>query len=318
EYTIEFLVNGKPFSDPYIKSVRTGPTLDKKTNGMAPIYGSVVTEENKPAAGALVFLTFGEDSQLLSTLVKPSGSWMIPLNLLRSKDLTRLIQKTDEVQTISIKVRLDGKESTVLTDTLTMSPVPKITLGNDYDFREQAKQKTDQVSKSFSSVLGESTIDQKDLSIQLINPQNNASIPGDPPLFSGTGIPKNIVTLLVGKENMKVYTTRVQPDGTWRFSPEKPIGIGKNRVTMTTLNEKNIPVTITHEFQIMKSGTQVLGDATPSATLMPTATEMPLPTETPTPTPTQEIPTTGQSNLTNILFITGFMMILGGLLTLAW
>jgi hypothetical protein len=326
EYKMKLIINGKPYTDLQQSMVRTGPKLSSDTNGMTPIYGSVTTAENIPADGALVFASYGEDSQILSTLVKPSGYWIIPLNLLRSEDLTRLIQKTDERQQISITIRLAGKQTTILTDTLNASPVPPVVLGNTYDFRgQQTKKKTNdanqKIASSFSSVLGTFSPQENNHAVQLISPPQNGYIPGDPPLFSGRGIPGNIVTLLFGTTNPKVETTTVLPDGTWQFSPKKPLGAGKQRVTATTLDGAKNPVAITHLFEIMKSGTQVLGDATPSATLIPTATATPIPTTivaaTDTPTPTQTVPTTANTLPANVLFVLGIGLLIAGILTLA-
>ncbi len=103
---------------------------------------------------------------------------------------------------------------------------------------------------------------------------------------------------------------------------------------MTTKNLQNKPVAITHMFEILKSGTQVLGDATPSATLTPatTGTIMPTPTTTPestisaTPTATasatptealaaQPVPTSGNELPTIILLIISIGLLIGGVLT---
>ena len=54
---------------------------------------------------------------------------------------------------------------------------------------------------------------------------------------------------------------------------------GKQSITITTTDQHNQTKALTHTFEILKSGTQVLGDATPSATLVPT------PTIDSTPTP---------------------------------
>ncbi len=317
EYAIELLINGKSFVYPAVSSVRTGPTLSIDTNGMLPIYGSIMTKDNTPAEGAIVFVSLGTNSQTLSGIVKPSGSWMIPLNLLRSNDLTRLIEPTEETGDIFITIRYQGEETKVITDNANARPVPTIILGNSYDFRGQGKRKMQQEvadNNSFSSVLGTVTPDEKHISVQLLHPVNNGIVISDPPLFAGRGIPGNVVTLLLGEKEPYVYTTRVRSDGEWRLTPSKPIGAGKQKVTMTTIDKDHTPVTITHAFTIMKSGIQVLGDATPSATI----TEMPTPTEEPTPTPTPNIPTTGITTPTHILFIFAIGLILAGFIGLAW
>ena len=100
---------------------------------------------------------------------------------------------------------------------------------------------------------------------------------------------------------------------------------------MTTVNTRNQPIAMTHTFTIFKSGTQVLGDATPSATLAPTETPVPSVTETPTPletitstpsaapTPTENLnaqpPLQSGSTVPTVLLITiGFALLIGGAL----
>lgn len=55
-----------------------------------PIYGRVLTKDQKPATGALVYLTvYSNDkrSNLLSTLTNPDGRWSLDLANLRTNDL---------------------------------------------------------------------------------------------------------------------------------------------------------------------------------------------------------------------------------------
>jgi len=335
DYKLELMVNGKSFIPQDNPLVHTGPKFSIDTNGMSPVYGSILTKDNLPADGALVFLSVGEDSQLLSALVKPSGSWIIPLNLLRTKDLNHLIEKKDERQQISITVKYNGDESTVVTDTLNASPVPPVLVGNTYDFRgQQAKKKSEpkrkDIANSFSSVLGVQDNHSNSGVIALTNPSEGAHIPSTSPLISGRGIPGSIVTLLIGVTNAYTQSTNVSADGTWQLSPKKQLGIGQQRVTMTTFDEKKNPVAITHLFEVMKSGTQVLGDATPSATIATTPTNTPIPSPTtftpsptievvPTtiPTPTPTVPKTATTLPTNMLLIVGMGLLLTGLIIVA-
>jgi hypothetical protein len=90
---------------------------------------------------------------------------------------------------------------------------------------------------------------------------------------------------------------------------------------MTTLNDQQKPVVATHEFEIMKSGVQVLGDATPSGIpiLVPTTTVTPTPYvyDTPIASPTPTIPDTATIAPTNLLVIVGVILLFGGLIVLA-
>ena len=133
------------------------------------------------------------------------------------------------------------------------------------------------------------------------------------PLIQGTGVPGKTVSLILGITNPTGDTTIVGADGLWSYTPKKPLAPGKQSVTITTQDATNKPVAITHMFEILKSGTQVLGDATPSATLTPTTTILPTITTAPASTlAAQEIPTSGNELPTIILLLTGIGLLIGG------
>ena len=81
-------------------------------------------------------------------------------------------------------------------------------------------------------------------------------------------------------------------------------------------NLQNKPVAITHMFEILKSGTQVLGDATPSATLSPTPTIALIATPSATPEEStlaaQPVPTSGNELPIIILLALSVGLMIGG------
>ncbi|OGG14939.1 hypothetical protein A2875_03180 [Candidatus Gottesmanbacteria bacterium RIFCSPHIGHO2_01_FULL_46_14] len=290
QYQLTIRSDGKKAQSPS-QSVSTGPSLlPSENNALGPSYGSVLSDTNQPAIGALVYVTV-EGGQTLSTFVSPSGSWLIPLNRLRTSDETHYLRTTQRM-TENIGVRVAGKEETqAITDTLNDSPVPVMTIGKSYDFRKQQAQVPKQ-----PTVLGTSTV-------SLVAPQEGSAIPGTTPLIHGTGIPEKTVVLTLGITNPYSDTTIVGTDGIWRYTPIKNLGIGKQSVTMTTQDSSGKTIAITHLFEILKSGTQVLGDATPSATLEPT------PTSTLAGEP---IPTSGSILPTLIIVFIGFGLLVAG------
>lgn len=337
EYSVALRSNGAEFRDKNnrLYTVKTARSVPSTSNGLEPAFGSVITPDNQPADGAIIYLTL-EGSQPLSALVKPSGSWLIPLNLIRTGDLDRYLNPTDRV-TEDILVRSGGGDATAITDTLNDSPVPAIVIGKTYDFRKQQAKNTEssaiaQVSPSPSAsptktslpvavkptgtdVLGTQQL-SKSYKINLVAPAEGASLASTLPLVQGTGIPGKVVTITLGITHPSSGTTKVGDDGLWRYTPKKSLGSGKQSVTITTVNEKNKPVAITHTFTILKSGTQVLGEATPSATLTPTFT--PTPTDEPvaSPTATPEIPVTATTLPTTIFIFFGIFLLVTGALVL--
>lgn len=325
-YTIDILSNGKKFQNTGVSyQVQTAGPLSFSTNNLEPAYGTVLTQTSLPADDAIVLLT-AEGSQLVSTFVKPTGSWLLPLNLLRTLDLQKSIEgKLPFV--LSVTVLSKDDTATALTTTKNDSPVPPITLGKTYDFQNKLSQN----SKSNTSVLGAQSQHKPGTpyEVSLVSPKQGASLPTNLPLIQGTGVPGKSVLVTVGITKPVSQSIKIGGDGLWRFTPPKPLGIGKQSVTITSPNENGKPVAITHTFDILKSGTQVLGVATPSGELTPTdeptPTLEPTQTATPTgdltpteePTPTEEIagkpiPVSGSVTSTIVLLSLGFIFLITG------
>ena len=313
-YAVTILSNGKTFQDAAGPLGRTAPTLPLPTSGLGPAYGTVFTANNQPAEGALVLLTV-EGSQTLSTLVTPSGSWMIPLNLLRTSDLTRYITTATRM-TEQLTVTFDGQASTAITDTLNDSPVPMMILGKSYDFRKQQAKNADgaPIAQEFPAVLGDQTAaNPTSFSVTLAVPLENSSLTTTLPLIQGTGVPGKSVAITLGISNPVSGLTTIGTDGMWRYTPESPLAPGKQSVTITTQNANNQPVAVTHIFEILKSGTQVLGTATPSGELTPAF--QPTPTSTAAGKP---VPVSGSILPTILIIFFGALLLTGGAVALTW
>lgn len=323
EHSVKILSNGKTYLNagkPFM--VRTAGALPPPAGGLEPAYGTAQTPENAPADGAIVSLTV-EGGQTLSALVKSSGSWLIPLNLLRSQDLAAYLPLAERM-TETIRIRYDGQDATAITDTLNDSPVPTIVIGKTYDFRKLQAQAATQSSFALtgpvsdaSEILGDTTsqdeerLVKSDGQIRLVAPKDGSALPTTLPLIQGTGIPGKSVTITLGITNPKSDTTTIGGDGVFRYTPTTPLAPGKSSVTMTTTDATDQPVAITHTFEILKSGTQVLGTATPSATLTPTITATPTSTLAGEP-----VPVSGSMFPTLLLMLLGFGLLAGGTVVL--
>lgn len=312
--TAVILSNGKKH-DPL--TFRTGPAMSGGTTGLEPAYGTILTSTNTPADGALVYLTV-EGGQKLSALVKKSGTWLIPLNLTRTADLTSLLPTTERM-TESLIVRHEDGETSAVTDTLNDAPVPEMTLGKTYDFRKtQAKapmadalalKPSPAPLPAVSAVLGTGTAmdaSNETYAVTLTTPKQNGALATTLPQVAGTGIPGATVSITLGMKNPISGSTKVGADGLWKFTPPSRLPAGTQSVTITTKDKTGKPVAITHMFEIFKSGTQVLGDATPSAE----------PTLEVTPEPAtdsgEELPTSGTSLPTILLILLSLGLFGGG------
>ncbi|MEK7544151.1 MAG: Ig-like domain-containing protein [Patescibacteria group bacterium] len=326
-YTFRILSNGKSYTEgdkPY--AATTATTISGGGTLLEPAYGTINDEGGLPVAGAVILLTI-EQGQLLSTVTSPSGSWLLSLGFARNASLTKYLNGEGRL-TETIRALSNNQEASAITDTLNDSPVPTMTLGKTYDFRKQQATGgkntplTDN-TKETPSVLGDTTTTKPSTVkiVSLSSPAKNAALTSALPLITGTGIPGKTVSVVMGITNPTSGTTTVANDGIWRYTPAKSLGAGKQSVTITSVDVRGKPVAITHTFTILKSGTQVLGDATPSASLTPTFTPAPTATTeasaSATPTPQlegQPVPTSGTSLPTLLILVIGAGFLTSGLI----
>lgn len=305
-YEVKLLSDGKVYGEnKTTQIVITGPALTSVPDAYEPSYGTIITAANQPAEGALVFVTL-EGGQLLSTLTNASGSWIIPLNNVRIPDLSQYIPKTERRSEL-VRAALGGIDANAVTDTLNDSPLPVMTIGKSYDFRKLQAKLPEVLSQAPGTdkpaVMGAATEIKNE--VALIQPAEGATLTSNLPIVSGSGIPGKLVSVVLGITSPEGGSATVKADGTWNYTPRQPLGEGNQSVTITSTDKKNQPVAVTHTFTVFKSGTQVLGIATPSATLEPT------PTATPT---AQPIPVSGTTLPTVLLFSMGIVILLGGIL----
>lgn len=339
-YSATPLINGKPYitTDKPIE-IHTFSTLPLNTGGLEPAYGILKTPDGAPASDALIYLSL-DGGQDFSTIAKPSGSWLIPLNQARTIDGTSFLPILERMNE-SIQIYTASDMTTIVTDTLNDSPVPEVILGKEYDFRRQQAKTSGGTSIALrpiatatpspkielaslpigGSVLGDETL--KNFTVSLSAPKNGSALTTTLPLIQGTGIPGKFVGLSIGMNNVTHGSIQVQSNGLWSFTPTKALAPGKQSVTMSTVDATGKSVAITHVFEIFKSGTQVLGDATPSATLTiapttGTITATPVTTETIASTLSAEpIPTSGNELPTIMLLILGLGLAAGGMILTA-
>jgi len=316
-YDMNVLSDGKQFpaKDKPAYTLQTGPTImDTTSSGFEPSYGMVKTNDGKPAGGGLLIVTL-EDSQPISTLITGSGSWIIPLNFIRTKDLSRYVPAKSQM-TETITIYYDTQITGGITDTDNDAPVGDMTIGGSYDFRnQQTKRKATNTlagTDTGGTVLGTTAttptpVPGKIGGVAITAPVQNASLVSNRPLIQGTGIQGKTVTVTVGIEKPVSGKTTVGANSLWSFTPVKPLSNGKQSVTITTVDDKGKAIALTTTFTILKAGSQVLGDATPSATLEPTP-EASITAE-PMPEPGGSLPTI-------ILIIMGVGMIAGGMVFL--
>ena len=123
--------NGQPFT---IKTAqRAGVPSAAKT-----IYGSVVSPSGSPAEGVVVYVK-AEGVGEMSSLVKSSGSWAIPLSNARMADGSTYAQITDDsILTIFVQGATASLTSEITTITANAQPVDNITLGQSQNLTNKS------------------------------------------------------------------------------------------------------------------------------------------------------------------------------------
>ncbi len=274
KYYFSVISDGKKYQNNDSQFQIVTAEKSNQANTLEPSYGQIVNQQNQPAEGSIVILNLPR-SLPLSTLVKPSGNWLIPLNNARDVDLK--IYPDSETIPISLSVLLSVDEKAQATfDTQNDSPVPLITIGKTYNFEGlKSKQKTTNPlalkPENPLQVLGEKT----NQSVEIITPVEGATFVSTRPLFRGKGIPGKEVLIEIESVVKISGKTTVGKDGYWTFTPAKDLSADKHTIKITTLNENNQSVSLQKSFLVFKSGTQVLGEATPSGTLTPALSPSP-------------------------------------------
>lgn len=303
---------GKPDGQPF--SVRT-PRDVLPGSAVKPAYGKIVEANNQPAQNAFVILRY-KNAYPLVALTGPTGEWLIPLQgFLNKQDVQPPILKDQD--TLNIQVVNESGSSDIQALVSKTNPLPQtVVIGTNYRFldenqvlpafdrREQAPPARADSSSSTSSSNQPSpnppSASQRSTSAYPVGiryPESNAIIPGSQPLIRGVGVPGKSVVININSKPLFSTKVQVNQSGDWRASVPGVLSAGAYTLTVTTEDSAGKKVGERRVFTIAKSGEQVLGDATGSATLTPTRYVTQVITSNPTPriiTATTKPPITSQ------------------------
>ncbi len=263
--------NGQPFT---FKTVSSKINI----NNLQPIYGKIFDQKNQPLENAIVFLAI-DKAYSLAALSKSSGEWLIPLNYIIDKKTlqTKTLSQNEDLQLKIIDE--SGKISRINAKLNSLNPLSKpIIIGKDYDL---TKQNNNVLSAITSRTQVSSPVD-------IIFPKENAIISAGKPLIKGKALPNRNLTVKITEGNSATYIqAKSNNNGIWQVSLEQELTAGPHQVILQTTDTNNKNITIVRNFTIAKSGEQVLGEATSSAT--PTNTPTPTLSISVTPTPPQSV-----------------------------
>jgi len=263
--------------NPY--EVDTSSPINSDPSRQEPISGKVLLANGSNANEAIVYATI-DGAQAISTLIKSDGSYILPLNSLRTSGLNSYFQFTNNL----IKMQIIGSESqtsNVILQIKQINPVPAVTLEKNYDF-SQSPEPISSSSAQFQQFPSFSADIQskKKIELKITSPQDNESFSDQQPVFKGVALPDEIVKI-------EIHSLLIQDEvtadiyGNWKYRPSESLGTGEHTINIITKNSSGTMQTLSRNFVIFALGSQVSESATPSAT--PTITPTTSPTTTPTP-----------------------------------
>lgn len=318
-------------SQPY--QVTTAPAISVPLPPNDITYGTIVGQDGSPAEGTIVYLVLA-NANTLSALTKSSGSWVIPLSIARSSDLSSYVSydRDASVEEIFVQGANLGTATAVAT-TKYDSPLPNIALGQSYDFRKGGQEKatptpTRGPSGRFSaqdfSGVGSSA------NLTITNPSQGESVNTKTPEIIGTGPASEKLTIIVNSQDAIEDEVTIGSDGKWNWTPPSNLTPGEHTITVSLADGK----TVSRRFTVLAAGDSNLpafeasASATPTNPPTPTATSTPISTSAASPTPTSTptvaartsrpsteggIPASGNLTPTFIFFIMGTVLMLLGI-----
>ncbi len=269
-----------------------------------PIYGRVVDSKNQGVINAVVFLYHINDL-LAITYTKEKGDWLVILK--------RANQSFNHNEKLKIEVYSEDKKKSVIEGKIDyLSPVKEtIIIGKNYRFLTEGEVLSSRANRLIFKN-----------GFEIFYPKDKAIISGFKPLIKGSGIPETDINITIKGKAIYSFKTKVDEKGNW--SIDLPVNLEPGQYQLEVIGQElSTKLAKIREFTIAKSGEQVLGEATPSATLISptisptreatTATPTKFFTQTPVPT----IYRSGNNFSYAYLFLSLIFFLLGGYLIIA-
>jgi len=278
--------------------VATGSKLSDSPPKQNPISGKITLIDGTAPKEAIVYIT-ADNSQVISTLAKADGTYILPLNSLRISDLSSYYTFPDNAN-VKMLVLGDLLTSNVSFSVDQISPIPTIILSKDYDFRE-SQSSSNNVPKTLASFPSFSSTDSAS---QILVLKKDQKFTDQKPEFKGTAAPRADVKITIHSDQAIQTTVKTDSSGNWDYRPTSNLTPGNHTITIQAKDSAGILQTITQSFVVYAAGQQVL-PAVISGTPTPTIAAK----QTVTPTPTLKTDSTGKVLPTLILTPTPTLII---------
>lgn len=265
--------------------------------------GKVVTFDEKPAQGAIVYLDIPNISPL-SALVTSQGNWVVSLAQAYRKDL--IGRANYQEGRVIEKIKAEGGQmgtATAKVFTKNDDPVPVIKLGQDVDFTRKeedllAEDKSPTPTQS-SKLEDEGFYLREKKDFKIISPEDGETITIPRPEIFGQGPQGGKVEINLESSVVHQAEIEIGPDGEWQWSPPQDLSPGAHTLNVNYTNPetgeketyvRTFVLAATADdsgpaFSATPSGTTATPTLTPSPTTQPTNTPLPTNTLQPTSTP---------------------------------
>jgi len=284
-----FLNNSSPYE------VTTGSEISESPSDQEPVSGKILLPDGKIPTESIVYLTT-EGSQVISTLVKSDGTFILPLNSLRNTELNTFSSLSPE-QIIKLLAIGNGLSSSVIIALNQVQPIPTITLSSNYDFttNEENTATNSATLKEFPSFSSTEKTVEANSGPKILSPERNENLSDQKPNFTGTANPNETIQVIIHSDEKIQADVKTDAKGNWSYRPPKDLSPGTHTITVVAKDKKGVLKTIVQSFVVYASGSQLAGEAgSPTPTTKPQATGSPTTTLTPTTTtiPNQTITAT--------------------------
>lgn len=288
-------LNGKPFT------FKFEPNIGRVFTSL-PLYGKVLGENTRMLPETILIFSINQEPVGITT-GKSNGDWLVVLR--------RFNKSFNNDEIVTLEIYTEDKNKTVVRGKIKdFSPLTiPITFGKNYDLTTVEK-----------NVLSSSASKKNQDIFLIVYPKNKALIPGSRPIIKGWALPGKEVNVILKSRPIFSFKTKADKNGQWQVNIDFDLLPGDYQLDANSLDDRGNKLEQTVAFKIIKSGEQVLGEATPSATLIPSPTITPtiIPTIFPTNTPiiSPTIYKTGNFNsylygvLAIFFMLTGFFLII--------
>ncbi|OGK19734.1 hypothetical protein A3D80_03230 [Candidatus Roizmanbacteria bacterium RIFCSPHIGHO2_02_FULL_40_13b] len=254
---------------------------------LPPLYGKVVDTAGNPIPDVFLKVRVGK-GQRMGAFTKSDGSFLISLCCLYNGETFELYNPA-RTEIVNLQFENESGLSSFITAPISaVSPFQNsVKLGENSNLVSSLPQEPQVILGAQTGI----SKDSKTSILAIYYPKDSAVIPGFRPLFKGSAPPNTSVTLSFPKET-RSFEIKSDTAGLWEFVPKFNLKVGAQTVIAKSIDTNQKVLTATRVFNIPKSGQDVLGEATGSASLTPTS----VPTDVPVITPTVGVtggPTTG-------------------------